>query len=164
MKSNVGRFPVSSLKPAPRPLSPLAGFLLSRSSRKIRELTESALRPLGLSPRHYGLMAAVEAGRCLTQQEAGEMLDVDRTSMVFLVDELERKGLLLRGCHPSDRRCHAIALSPKGKRLLRKGAALVSKAENEFLAPLTRSERSGFLRTLERLHRSFPRGTKRGKS
>ena len=125
----------------PATLSPRVGFLLNRCSAHIREVTKQALKPLGIVPRHYGIIATLYSEGSLPQQTIGEKIEIDRASMVLLVDALEKKQLVVRSTHPKDRRYHLIYLTPSGKKLFEKMVMLVEDVEEEFLSTLTPSEK-----------------------
>jgi DNA-binding MarR family transcriptional regulator len=71
--------------------------------------------------------------------------------MVALVGELERKRLVRRRPHPTDRRPHAVVLTPSGRRLLDQALQLVIGIEQELCADLQPVERDELLRLLARL-------------
>ncbi len=135
----------------PEALAGRIGFLLARSAGRVREMAEEALTPLGILPRHYGVISAIRHAGHITQQSVGKMLNIDRTTMVWLVDELERKGLVSRGVHPRDRRCHLLCLNPSGHRLFQEAVRRMEQREKELLTPLTAEERDELRRILTKL-------------
>ena len=117
------------------------GFVLNRATQQMREDFESALRPLGIKSRHYGVLrVAAEAGP-LPQQIIGDILSCDRNMMVSIVDDLEQLGLARRDVNPQDRRAYAISLTAAGKKLLDKANAIALAVEEKFLAPLSPRQR-----------------------
>ena len=146
--SSNGRLPVT--------LAPRVGFLLNRCSAHIRELTKQALKPLGIVPRHYGIIATLHSEGPLPQQSIGEKIEIDRASMVLLVDDLEKKRLVVRSTHPQDRRYYLIHLTPAGKKLFEKMVKLVEHVEEEFLTALTPSEKDVLGRILIKLIKKAP--------
>jgi DNA-binding MarR family transcriptional regulator len=61
---------------------------------------------------------------------------VDRTTMVALIDGLERGGLVERSPHPEDRRKNVVALTAAGRETMAAAAGAADDAERRFLAPL----------------------------
>jgi DNA-binding MarR family transcriptional regulator len=118
----------------PSAMSDRLGFLLGRAHLAHREVAATALAPLGLAPRQFGALAILVDEGPLSQQRLGERMGIDRTTMVALVDGLERDGLVERERNPGDRRAYALRASPRGRRLLGRAAAAVDRAEAEFLA------------------------------
>ena len=92
------------------------------------------------------LSTLVESGP-LTQIELATALAIDRTAMVYLLDQLEQDGLVQRVRNPDDRRAFLIHLTEDGTRLQRKAAAALAGATNTLLQPLDQDERIR-LRTL----------------
>lgn len=129
----------------------LVAFLLHRCGCILRRRLDETLDPLGLTVRHYGILATVSLRGPLTQHAIAESLGVDPATMVGLVDELERMELLVRGQHPGDRRAHAVSLTAPGRRLLRKAERLVAVETERFLKPLPGAEQRDLHRMLARL-------------
>jgi DNA-binding MarR family transcriptional regulator len=70
---------------------------------------------------------------------------------VHLIDELESRGLVERTRHPSDRRAHAVSLSPAAKEVLSQAHERVRAGEAEFLSPLSPAEQEQLHSLLIRL-------------
>src|SRR6476620_3629342 len=90
--------------------------LIKHAQLALGEITGRALEPLGITGRELAVLVARDAHEPLSQQEAAGRLGVDRTTMVDLVDSLERKELVERRPDPSDRRRTIVQLTPRGKR------------------------------------------------
>jgi DNA-binding MarR family transcriptional regulator len=118
----------------PRVMSDRLGFLLGRAHMAHREIAAAALAPLELGPRQFGALSVLADEGPLSQQRLGERTGLDRTTMVALVDGLERGGLVERERNPDDRRAYALRATPRGRRVLERAAAAVERAEAEFLA------------------------------
>lgn len=135
----------------PRAMSDRLGFLLGRAHIAHREIAEAALAPLGLGPRQFGAVSILADEGPLSQQRLGERMGVDRTTMVALVDGLERSGLVERERNPEDRRAYALRATPRGRRVLERAAAAAEQAEAEFLARIPAQDARRLKRTLRRL-------------
>lgn len=127
-------------RPPPEPLASAPGFLLSWNGRRTAHEFARALEPLGLRPPHFGVMTLIDTEPGLTQQELAERSLIDPSSMVAIVDELEKLGYAERQTHPSDRRKHAVHLSAEGDRILRRARAVAVELAQDILAPLDSSE------------------------
>jgi len=132
------------------------GYLLNRPALEIRQKVEAALKPLHIIPPHMGVLSTLQSNGPQTQRSLGMMLKVDPTTMVWLIDGLEKKGLVRRGEHPKDRRAHLVELSTEGKAVYRRAGDLISRVENEFLAPLTKDEQQHLKQLLTKLFKSVP--------
>jgi DNA-binding MarR family transcriptional regulator len=109
------------------------------------------LAPLGLEPRHAGMLTRLAAHEGLSQQALGELTGLNPTRMVFLVDELEQRGLVERRRNTADRRSYALYLTPQGRDTLRQIQAAGSRHQDETGASLTQAERIQLASLLRRL-------------
>jgi DNA-binding MarR family transcriptional regulator len=87
----------------------------------------------------------------LSQQAIGERLRTDRTTMVDLIDDLERAGYVRRERNPGDRRAYVITLTAAGKRAQARVEEAVDAHALEFFGKLSEEERQELHRLLARL-------------
>jgi DNA-binding MarR family transcriptional regulator len=120
----------------PAQLSGRLGFLLKHAQLRLAELSGAALAPYGINGRHLGVLTVLASGELLSQQEAARRLAIDRTTMVALIDELERKRLVTRHPHPDDRRKNVVDLTAAGREVFDRATRASDDAERRFLAPL----------------------------
>ncbi len=135
----------------PPALTEQLGFLLGRAHLAHRELAERSLASLQLSGKGLGALLILADEGPLSQQDLGERQGIDRTTMVKVVDELERAGLVERRRNQDDRRAYSLQPTASGRRRAAKAAKITARAEEEFLAPLAAGERrelKALLRTL----------------
>ena len=109
------------------------------------------LAPLGLEPRHAGMLTRLAAHEGLSQQALGELIGLNPTRMVFLVDELQQRGLVERRRNTADRRSYALYLTAQGRDKLRQVRASGNRHQGEIGASLTRDERVQLASLLRRL-------------
>ena len=126
----------------------LAYLLVQLGFRVAGKFTEQ-LAPLGLEPRHFGMLTRLAANEGKSQQAIGELMGLNATRMVFLVDELERRGLVERRRNPADRRSYALHLTEQGQAKLRD--AQRASAGMEVGGSLTAAERERLTALLRRL-------------
>jgi DNA-binding MarR family transcriptional regulator len=120
----------------PAPLAGRLGFLLKHAQLRLAEISGPALAPYGINGRHLAVLSVLAGGHLLSQQEAARGLAIDRTTMVALIDELERKRLVARHPHPDDRRKNVVELTATGQDVFAKALQASDEAERLFLAPL----------------------------
>lgn len=123
------------------------GQLLFVATQAAQTLATEQLQPLGLSARGWGVLSTLAESGPLTQIELATALAIDRTAMVYLLDELEQSGLVERVRNPDDRRSFLIHLTGEGQRTQRQAATALAGAADTLLRPLDPEER-GLLRTL----------------
>ena len=132
------------------PVTEFAGQLFFRLWRATHTRTAEVLGSVGLTPALFALLNVIGAREGAIQQELGSALGIDRSTMVALIDELERAGLARRRPSATDRRAREIAITPKGGRLLQRARGLIAQVEDEVLAGLTAEERRDMLALLRR--------------
>ncbi|MEV5569023.1 MarR family winged helix-turn-helix transcriptional regulator [Spirillospora sp. NPDC052269] len=123
------------------PDGPPFGMLLRRAHVHAREVFTEALRPLGLKSFHYGAMAALSRMGPCSQRRLVEVLGTDKSTMVRLVDDLERMELITRTPVPHDRRTQAISLTDKGREAFAEADAVASATQDYLLEDFTDDER-----------------------
>ncbi|ROT31168.1 MarR family winged helix-turn-helix transcriptional regulator [Micromonospora sp. HM5-17] len=118
------------------------GMLLSTVHRRSQKVFNEALRPLGIEERHFATLAVLDGTGPLTQRRLADLLDLDKSSLGRIVDDLERQRLAERRPLPGDRRAHAIHLTEQGRQHVRDGhriAAQVGRHLFGHLSPRTRA-------------------------
>jgi DNA-binding MarR family transcriptional regulator len=133
----------------PDALASRLGYLLKHAQRRLVEAAAPVMAPFGIDGRELAVLTLLAAGSPLSQQEAADELDVDRTTMVALVDALEAKGLVERHRSLADRRKNIVALTPAGQNRLRRAGKARDEVEGEFLAPLGDALSRQFIRALQ---------------
>jgi len=128
-------------------------FLLYRAAEQSHSLANDMLARMGLSARQVGILTLVTEREPMTQKALGDMLRIDRTTMVTLIDDLERKGLVVRQRHPRDRRAFLVRPTEPGRTAKIEAVAILDEQQRCFLAPLTAAERQQLGVLLKRLQR-----------
>lgn len=127
------------------------GQLLFVAQQAAQTLATERLEPLGLSPRAWGVLSTLAESGPMTQIELATALAIDRTAMVYLLDELEERGLVERVRNPEDRRSFLIHLTAQGEQTQRKAAAGLAGATETLLKPLDTAERRQLVDLLARI-------------
>jgi DNA-binding MarR family transcriptional regulator len=125
-------------------------FLVSVVSRKSARVAAYHLDQLGITPRHYAVMAIID-GQRMSQISITGRLGLNKNVMVNLIDDLETKFLCRRVQNPANRREYHIQLTERGREFLREADQLVVRAQKEFLQPLSMSERTQLCTLLGKL-------------
>ena len=124
-----------------RPRTERVGQLLAVAAGAAQALAAERLEPLGLSPRAWGVLSTLVESGPLTQIELATATATDRTAMVYLLDELEGRGLVERRSNPADRRSYLIHLTSAGARIRQRAAEALAEQVETLLRPLDLSER-----------------------
>jgi DNA-binding MarR family transcriptional regulator len=128
-------------------------FLLYRAAEQSHSLANDMLARVGLTARQVGILTLVTEREPMTQKALGEVLRIDRTTMVALIDDLERKGFVLRQRHPRDRRAFLVCPTEPGQAAKAQAIDILDEQQRRFLAPLAAAEQRQLGDLLKRLQR-----------
>jgi DNA-binding MarR family transcriptional regulator len=103
--------------------------------------SELALKESGLRPRHLIAMTVLRDAGESSQAELAGMLQMDRTNLVGLLNELENEGLIERRRSPEDRRRHSVVLTETGGERLAHAEFTLAAAEDLVLGGLSPKQR-----------------------
>ena len=123
-------------------------FLLARMGYALKARLVEEFEQAGFSIYQYGVLATLGEGACGTQAMIADVLQLDRSQLVGVLDELEERGLVERQRDPNDRRRHAVSLTSEGKRQLVKLRKLVKGIEEAVLEPLEQRSRDSLHKAL----------------
>ena len=148
--------PVATRSQANPEPAEFAGQLFFRLWRASHTQTAAALESIGLTPALFAVLSFVQERDGTIQQRIGAAMGIDPSTMVALIDELERAGLAKRRPHPKDRRAREVAITPKGRRAVERGRALAREVEDDVLQGLSPAERRRLLELLRQALASAP--------
>ncbi|MEV6217181.1 MarR family winged helix-turn-helix transcriptional regulator [Nocardia sp. NPDC051833] len=110
-------------------------FLLFRVGDAAREAVEQALERYDLRGKDFRVLAYAATGTH-SQQDLARSTGLDRTTMVAVVDRLERTGMATRE-RGADRRRHVVVPTAQGLRTLTDAFADLERTQSDFLAALS---------------------------
>lgn len=126
-------------------------FLLAQVGAHAADRFAERLETLGLVPAHAGILRLIQRSEGLSQQALGAELNVLPSRLVVLIDDLQRRGLVERRDHPSDRRSYALFLADKGREMLKAVGRVAREHQAALCAALSDEERVQLARLLERI-------------
>jgi DNA-binding MarR family transcriptional regulator len=132
-------------------LTDTSGYMLSKLGQATIEQFAQRLRPLGIRPKHCGLLAAIRHMPMTSQLALGQALNVVPSAIVTMIDDLEALGAINRVADETDRRRYAIELTEKGAAMLQQATAIAQQVDESILAPLGKSERDTLRQLLKKL-------------
>lgn len=127
------------------------GYTLRRAQLVIFDDFIRTLDEVGLKPASFSVLIILGSNPGLNQSEVSAALGIQRTNFVALVDSLEQRGLAERRPSESDRRSHALHLTPAGRKLLARAMTLQQEHEARFTDRLGPGGRDQLLTLLEKL-------------
>ena len=127
-------------------------FLLYRTAQASHVLANQMLAEIDLTARQVGILTLITERGPMTQKELGGELEIDRTTMVELLDRLEERGLVERRRHPADRRAFMIHPTRSGLAAKDDAIRILDQQQSAFLKPLSKSDRGVLADLLNRLY------------
>jgi MarR family transcriptional regulator, transcriptional regulator for hemolysin len=141
-------------KPPVRTERDLTG-MLNRAGHLLSIQLSAALEDAGLTARMQCVLVHAAEGR-RTQAELADLADLDKTTMVATVDELERLGYAERLLSPTDRRARIIKVTKAGQAAAVRGQRIVDRVHANALGVLSSGERGPFVQALALLAEADP--------
>ena len=132
----------------PLRLTKLPSWLAGQAAQRASRLVSDALGEEGYRRHHFAVMTALAEDGAASQAELGRRVWLDRSDLHAVLNELERDGLVARKQDERDRRRNLVELTPAGTATLKRLDARVDAAQEQFLAPLTDTERRELIRLL----------------
>ncbi|WP_168207488.1 MarR family winged helix-turn-helix transcriptional regulator [Microlunatus elymi] len=127
------------------------GGLFYLAHRAARATTNQSLKELAIDLRHLAVLSELADSGPLSQRELVDRTQMDKSSLVYVLDELERQGLAERRRNERDRRSHAVQLTAKGRRSLVRANAAAERAMSELLVGLSDRDKGQLDRLLTKL-------------
>lgn len=131
---------------ASRSAAEAAANLVRAADAFLVELDRRRRRSADLSASAFQTLAILEgAGEPLPGHVIAERLLVSSASMTSILDTLERRGLVERGPHPTDRRKVLIHLTVDAQDIVDQMLPVVHLAASEAFVDLSESERESLI-------------------
>jgi DNA-binding MarR family transcriptional regulator len=124
--------------------APLTRALIARE--------EPVLQAHDISLWGYMVLTGLVDHPVRTQAALAQAINADKSRIIGVLDDLQRRGLIRRQADAADRRVHLLSLTADGDRLRRSVEAAIRRAEEEVLAVLPPADRDVFLRSLKALY------------
>ncbi|HEX3787423.1 MAG TPA: MarR family transcriptional regulator [Pseudonocardiaceae bacterium] len=119
---------------------PTTGFLIWRTSLKLRTAVDRVLKPLGLTHAQYSVLGPISAlsqdGRGPSQRELADFTGLEPIYVSKLARALEKAGLVVRPDDPDDPRAVRLSLTDQGGQVFRAARDLVHQMHAELTAPI----------------------------
>jgi DNA-binding MarR family transcriptional regulator len=132
------------------------GWLLGQALHAHLGAARAAFADVPAGPRGYLVLRAAVEQSAHNQMEMARQLGIDRTVMVYLIDDLVTAGLVERRPDPADRRNRLVIATDAGRSRLAAAMAVLEGAEEQLLAPLTDAERADLRRALRSIAAHHP--------
>jgi len=126
-------------------------WLAGQASNYGHRLVTERLAAAGTRGYHYRLLAALAEFGPASQAALGRRTGIDRSDVVAALNELTAAKLVERAPDPADRRRNIITLTEEGRNHLKRIDPVLDEIQDEFLAPLSDSEREQLTELLTKI-------------
>lgn len=140
------------------PLRVQAITWLMRAHAAVTAAQAEELRPLGLSPSGFYVLAALlnTPERRLEPRQIAERLQLSRPSVTGLLDTLQDRGFVVRRPHAGDRRRVLVELTSFAEQMLQDHYPTHYKEQARLVEDLSDVELSTLVQLLRRLNGAVP--------
>ena len=129
--------------------------LMAPLARDLIRAEEPVLAANGLTMWAYAVLLALTAQPARSQAALAGQIGADKTRLIAILDDLQKRRLIERYPDPADRRSHLLAATPEGRRTSAKTQQEIQDQEDELLAHLSREDRAALFRALQVLSAQF---------
>ncbi len=123
-------------------LNGLLGYRLRRAWMTVQADLAETLKPFELRMITFSALVLVEGNPGLSQAQLARLMAVERPNLVQIVDELEKRGLVMRKRAQDDRRAYALDVTCAGRALCGRALAAVRDHEARLFCGLSDADLS----------------------
>lgn len=134
-------------------LEALIGYNARRAALSIIGHFIPRMAQFGLRPVEFSVLTLVGHNAGITARQLCAALDLQPPNLVGMIKGLERRGLLEKRDHPTDRRAQGLHLTPDGEAMLEQAQETALALEVEATQRLTPVERLTLIRLLRKIYR-----------
>ena len=120
----------------------MPGHLLRRCHQIGVAVFLDQCRDHDLTPLQFSALAALERFGAMDQAGLGGVTALDRTTILVVLTNLEKRGLITRRTSPKDRRAKLVEITKAGHALVASALPDVRVVQERVLAPLSARERT----------------------
>lgn len=138
-------------------LQDLIGYLIHRTDLKMTNYFTNRLKPYGVTPEQWSIISILSSEKGTTQKELAEGIDKNQTTVVRMIQSMERKGLVKKIYNEQDRRSHHLLLTEKGHEVKKAILPVVMDAHQTVTKQLSDEEIQQLKLLLNKLfHSDYP--------
>ncbi|MCO6188553.1 MarR family winged helix-turn-helix transcriptional regulator [Rhizobium sp. L1K21] len=127
------------------------GYKLRLAQIMAYQAFEAQVAGFGSAPRYLGLLCVIQANPGQPQSRLAEAVALQRSSLVPILDRLEREGVLERRATENDRRSNTVWLTEHGQQILRGLLEEAERHEETLSQDMSTEERDELLRSLDKI-------------
>jgi len=134
-------------------LNTLLGYHLRRAQASVFDDFMSVMADNQITPGQFGVLTLIDANPGLNQSTLAKTIGIGRSTMVPVIDGLEKRQLIERRKSVEDKRSYALAMTSKGDALMKEINPKVLAHEQKIVADLSDEEIKTLSNLLSRIYR-----------
>jgi DNA-binding MarR family transcriptional regulator len=134
-------------------LEGLIGYNTRRAALAVISVFLERMKPYGLRPVEFSTLSLIAHNPGVTARQLCHALGVLPPNMVGLVNGLERRELIERRPHPSDRRAQGLHLSAKATAMMQAAERTAAELEQDAAHRLSPAEQKTLMGLLQKIYR-----------
>ncbi|HMN94414.1 MAG TPA: MarR family winged helix-turn-helix transcriptional regulator [Hydrogenophaga sp.] len=135
-------------------LETLLGYNARRTALAVISVFLQRMAPYGLRPVDFSVLSVIAHNPGVTSRQICAALDILPPNLVGMIKSLEKRGLIERRPHPTDRRAQGLHLTAHGQALQKDAEATASQLEADVADRLSASELQTLIRLLRKVYLS----------
>ncbi|MEX1032109.1 MAG: MarR family transcriptional regulator [Cellvibrionaceae bacterium] len=132
-------------------LKDMIGYQLRRAQLRVQHNFAKRLEHTNVTPGQLSLLVKIKNNPGISQTALARANGIERSTLGEIIDRFEQNRWVDRRKHMSDRRAHALHLSPVGESFVNAIIPVALTHEAELTASWSKDEKTTLLRLLDKL-------------
>jgi len=133
-------------------LESLIGYNARRAALVVISIFLERMAPYDLRVVDFSVLTLIGHNPGITSRQLCHALAILPPNVVGMIKQLEKRGLVEKRTHPSDRRAQGLYLTPAGSALQTTSQGVVASLESEAVTHLSETERETLIRLLRKVY------------
>ncbi len=140
------------------PLANWVGFHLRLAQTASFQAFVQEAREVDLSPGRFATLLLIGRNPGISQTALAAANGRDKSTLTPILEDLERRGFVLREKMKTDRRSYQLTLTEAGKKMLEELLACAKRHDDNLDRIIGPKDRAKFLKTLQKISSELSRG------
>lgn len=127
------------------------GFITNKGAKKLADEFNKRVQQYGMTRVQWIALFYIGRSDSIFQKELSDLMNVKESSMVRLIDRMEKEDLVIRKKQANDRRITSIFLTPKGKEFREKVLPLGQEFQDDATKGISAEELNNFKNVLKKM-------------
>lgn len=133
-------------------LETLIGYNARRAALVIIDSFLKKMAVYDLKPVDFSVLSLIAHNSGISSRQLCSALNILPPNLVGMINNLEKRDLVLRKPHPSDGRVISLHLTDIGVKLMKNAEQTAQELESEAASKLSASERKTLMRLLQKIY------------